>query len=302
MKIFKLFTVLWFVFLYSCEKSIPDFNAQNSFGYLLKQTDFGPRNPGSTGHDECRQWLVSELKKYAVSVFEQRFTHEDMRLDTTIQMTNIIASFNPEFKKRILLCAHWDTRPHADKDEPHNINTPILGANDGASGVAVLLEIARNLNNEKPEVGVDIFLFDGEDYGLEGDLEEYFLGSKYFAANMLNTYKPVFGILVDMVGDAQLSLPVEYYSHKHAPQVVEKVWSAAEKLGYSQFERKSGPAVSDDHLPLIQAGIKCIDIIDFQYPDDTHKYWHTLQDTPDKCSPRSLKAVGQTLLQVIYTE
>lgn len=287
--------------LFYCGQTAPEFDGGKSFSYLEKQVSFGPRNPMSAGHEECKNWLVSELEKYANRVVKQEFMHFDPRLNKNIRMTNIVASFNLNAERRIILCAHWDTRPRADKDLPENAGKPILGANDGASGVAVLLEIARVMKAQLPEVGVDIVLFDGEDYGPEGVLEEYFLGSKYFAKN-LGKYKPVFGILLDMVGDAQLNLPVESQSNYYARAIVDKVWSAAEELGYSQFERRVGYAVNDDHIALIEAGIPCIDIIDFEYPDKSNKYWHTLQDTPDKCSPQSLKVVGQTVLQVIYNE
>ena len=289
------------LFLFYCGPNVPEFNENISFAYLENQLEFGPRNPGSRGHMACRDWLVTELGKQTSRVIEQNFKHHDPRLDTTIVMTNIIASFNLESKHRIVLCAHWDTRPFADKEDGENALIAVPGANDGASGVAVLLEIARLMKINKPDIGVDIVLFDGEDYGPEGSLDEYFLGSRYFAKN-LGTYKPRYGILLDMVGDAQLNIPVEYHSKRYASTIVNKVWTAAEKLGYSEFERNVGPAVNDDHIQLNQAGIPCIDIIDFHYPDKSNKYWHTLEDTADKCSPRSLKVVGQTVLDVIYNE
>lgn len=217
-------------------------------------------------------------------------------------MTNLIASFNSKESQRIFLAAHWDTRPMADRDpDPNNRNTPILGANDGASGVAVLLEIARNLSLSSPEIGVDIILFDGEDFGDEGDLDEYFLGSRIFAENSVN-YKPRFGILLDMIGDAQLAIPVEGYSQEYLPHIVNKIWSTAESLGEYVFERRTGSYIEDDHKMLIEKGIPCIDLIDFAYPDESHRYWHTLEDTPDKCSPESLGSVGRVLLNVIYGE
>ncbi len=300
-KILKTIILLPLCLLFYCGQSVPQFDGEASFAYLEKQVSFGPRNPMSKGHEECGKWLVSELQKYAGRVVKQNFSHFDPRLKKSFVMTNIVASFNLPAERRVILCAHWDTRPKADQDLAENSDKPILGANDGASGVAVLLEIARVMKTQLPGIGVDIVLFDGEDYGPEGVLNEYFLGSKYFAKN-LGKYKPVFGILLDMVGDAQLNLPVEYQSNYYARTIVDKVWSAAEELGYTQFERRVGSAVNDDHLALIDAGIPCIDIIDFQYPDKSHKYWHTLEDTPDKCSPQSLKVVGQTVLQVVYNE
>ncbi len=299
--ILKTILLLPISLLFYCGQTVPQFDGDNSFEYIKKQVAFGPRNPMSSGHEECKDWLVDELEKFAGRVVKQDFMHFDPRLNKNFRMTNIVASFNLKAERRIVLCAHWDTRPVADQDIPENAEIPILGANDGASGVAVLLEIARVMKKQLPDVGVDIVLFDGEDYGPEGVLDEYFLGSKYFAKN-LNSYKPAFGILLDMVGDAQLNIPKEYQSNYYARNIVEKVWSAAEGLGYFEFENRVGSAVNDDHISLIEAGIPCIDIIDFQYPDKTHKYWHTLQDTPDKCSPNSLKIVGQTVLQVVYNE
>lgn len=297
--IFTLFGPVLFVI--SCGQSVPMFDGQNSFGLLEKQVEFGPRNPGGKGHAACRDWLVEELEKYSERVIKQDFQHFDKRRDTTLVMSNIIASFNLNSKHRILLCAHWDTRPFADQDVAENSQRPISGANDGASGVAVLLEIAKQMKVHRPPLGVDIVLFDGEDYGPEGNLDEYFLGSRYFADN-LGTYKPRFGILLDMVGDSQLNLPIEYHSNQYARTIVEKVWGSAEELGYEAFEPRIGSAVSDDHIPLNRAGIPCIDIIDFKYPDDSNRYWHTTEDTADKCSAQSLKIVGQTLLHVIYNE
>lgn len=294
--LFLPFTLLF------CAQNTPEFDAENAFKLLEKQVAFGPRNPGSEGHAKCAEWLFEQLESAADYTYKQPFTHHDPRQDTTINMVNIGASFNIKAKKRVLLCAHWDTRPMADKEQGAERSKPILGANDGASGVAVLLEIARVLQKNKPEIGVDIVLFDGEDYGPEGNLDEYFLGSKYFAKNKMAGYKPAYGILLDMVGDANLELPMEYNSMQFARPVMEKVWSVAEDLGYTQFKRKMGAVVNDDHIPLIEAGIQCIDIIDFAYPDNTNRYWHTMQDTPDKCSPTSLKVVGQTVLEVIFRE
>jgi len=299
-KFFKTCIISSLLFLMCCAQT-PEFSGDSSFSFLQKQVDFGPRNPGSEGHTLCSNWLAEELGKYADRVVKQSFKHVDTRLDTTIQMTNIVASFNLNAGKRILLCAHYDTRPVADRDISENRNKPILGANDGASGVAVLLEIARVMQTNKPTLGVGIVLFDGEDYGPEGKLDEYFLGARYFAKN-LNGYLPYFGILLDMVGDINLNIPYEYNSKQNAGRFVEMIWSTAEELGYTQFERRMGHSISDDHIPLIEAGIPMVDIIDFDYPDESQSYWHTMQDLPDKCSPASLKAVGQTVLQVVYDQ
>ncbi len=289
------------VFLLSCgETKPPDFNAGRSFKDLETQVAFGPRVPNSKAHRSCANWLIRELKKTTVRVSAQRF--ESPWADSTLHMVNIIASYNLKAKKRIMLAAHWDSRPVADQDVASNHNKPIPGANDGASGVAVLLEIARLLKIQPPPIGVDIVLFDGEDWGAEGHNEDYFIGSRFFAEN-LQTYRPLYGILLDMVGDADLHLPVEYQSQQYAPQIVDKVWSAGAALGYREFVKRIGPAVNDDHIMMINAGIPFIDIIDFSYKGkDGTNYWHTLQDTPDKCSPKSLKIVGQTLLKVVFDE
>lgn len=277
------------------------FNGDRAFDYLKKQVAFGPRNPGSAGHKACLAYLTNELRALTDSVRLQRFDYQNIRNKERFTLTNVIASFKPDQKKRIFLAAHWDTRPRADYDTKANRNKPIPGANDGASGVAVLLEIAQQLKLNPPVIGVDLILFDGEDYGEEGHLEDYFLGSRYFARHA-GGYHPDFGILLDMVGDANLSIPKEGYSQKYLPGVVDKVWTIAENLGFTEFENKVGSYISDDHIELIKQGIPCIDIIDFSYPAPGQNYWHTLQDTPDKCSAQSLETVGQVMMEVIYGE
>ena len=221
-------------------------------------------------------------------------------------MTNIIASFDLEKGNRILLCAHWDTRPWADQDpNPENHNKPIPGANDGASGVACLLEIARIIHQKKSRFGVDIVLFDGEDMGysiqnekfkMKNDLPlpygGYLLGSTYFAQN-LREYRPQYGILLDMVGDRNLEIYIEGNSNRFAPEWARRIFEKAK--GIPQFHPEVRYTITDDHIPLNQAGIPTLVLIDFDYP-----YWHTLEDTPDKCSPESLQAVGNLLVRVLY--
>jgi len=286
----------------SCgQAEAPPFNALRAFADLESQVAFGPRVPGSEAHRRCLNWLQEELQKSAPRVVKQSFTFRDSLRDTTLQLANLIASFNLEQKKRIMLCAHWDSRPFADRETDADSLKAVPGANDGASGVSVLLEIARLFAEKPPEIGVDIVLFDGEDWGPEGLLEHYFLGSRYFART-LNGYRPRYAILLDMVGDANLRIPIEYHSQRAAPQVVDKIWDKAEEMGYDAFERRIGSAVNDDHIMLIEAGIPAVNIIDFNYPDASHRYWHTLEDTPDKCSPQSLEIVGNTVLAVVYSE
>lgn len=279
---------------------IPTFRGKAAFDYLVKQTDFGPRNPNSGGHRACLDFLAETLRRSADRVRLQHFTHRGYGEE--LWLTNVIASFRPDLQDRILLCAHWDTRPRADKDE--NIlrrNQPIPGANDGASGVAVLLHLADLMKVSPPPLGVDIVLFDGEDYGLEGDLSMYLLGSRFFAAEKPPDYRPRFGILLDMVGDKALDLPREQNSIRLAPDIVDLVWNKARELGIKEFSPEVGEAMFDDHLPLNQAGIKTIDIIDFNYPDETNRFWHTHNDVPEHCSPESLQAVGTVITHVVFS-
>ncbi|MEW5799473.1 MAG: M28 family peptidase [Bacteroidota bacterium] len=280
------------------KKQYPTFDGTKAFAYLTAQTDFGPRNPNSTGHRKCLQYLTDELNKFSGNVTQQSFTIQGY--NETLKLTNLFASFNPDLKKRIILLAHWDTRPRAEEDaNPANRNIPILGANDGASGVAVLLELARMFKNTPPPIGVDILFTDGEDYGdskKDGNNGLYSLGAKHFAKMKSQHYSPQFGILLDMVGDKDLQIPLEQHSMQYAPQVLNLIWNTAEEIGVPNFVNIPGEFVVDDHLPLNEVGIPTVDIIDFQYP-----HWHTLQDTPDKCSPQSLEAVGSVLTALIYT-
>ncbi len=277
----------------------PQFDADHAFGYLTQQTAFGPRNPGSKGHAQCLQFLEKELQQFCQTVTPQPFSVDGY--GEKLQLTNIFGSINPAAATRILLLAHWDTRPRSDQDkDPKKQAQPMPGANDGASGVAVLLEVARAMKHTPPPVGVDILFVDGEDYGKEGDQSMYLLGTQYFAQHLPPDYHPAFGILLDMVGDANLELMREPYSDTYAKDIVDLVWSTARSLGVYQFTDREQHAVLDDHLPLNKAGIKTIDLIDFEYPDATNRYWHTTEDTPDKCSAESLEAVGKVLLEVIY--
>jgi len=276
-----------------------DYDGDRAYQFLVDQTNFGPRAPGSAGHAACLEYLVQKLENADAVVSRQPFMHYDSETGQTITMTNIIGSFYPDKLNRIMLCAHWDTRPFADQDRIGNRNKPILGANDGASGVAALLELALYLRLKEPPVGIDIIFFDGEDSGKEGDLDSYCLGSRYFTQNNPGIY-PRFAILLDMIGDAQLQIAKEGYSLHYAPDLVERVWKAAENTGTYSFLQETGHPVFDDHVVLNEAGIPAIDIIDFEYPDATHRYWHTLEDTADKCSPGSLQAVGNVLVEFLY--
>jgi len=303
-KAYRVLSIQWPIFLLMLFAVLPSnaagrFDGENAFRFLTMQTDLGPRNPGSAGHRACLNLLKTQLQKSGARVELQPFMHYDEALEKSFTMTNIIGSFAPDKTAQIMLCAHWDTRPFADRDTPENRNKPIPGANDGASGVAVLLEVAAQLQKISPPVGVDIVFFDGEDYGREGDLENYCLGARHFTGTNTRFF-PQFAILLDMIGDARLQIPREGYSQQYAPEVVKQVWTLAEELGYYQFEPEVRSYVFDDHIILNEAGIPAIDIIDFEYPDAGHHYWHTLQDIPDNCSAGSLQVVGDVLLKLIY--
>ncbi len=270
--------------------AMPSFDQARAFRELEKQCAFGPRVPGTAAHARCADWLVAQLKPLASGVTRQRFVAEVG--GKRLPLTNIIATFNPKGTERVLFCAHWDSRPTADEDsDPKKRSLPILGANDGASGVAVLLEVARALRAHPPRQQVTLVFFDGEDYG--PGMEDMFLGSKHFAAHLTGA-RPDWAVLLDMVGDKDLRVPQEAYSRERAREVVTRVWEAAARAGSTAFVPERGPRVLDDHLPLLDRGVPCIDVIDFTYP-----YWHTQADTPDKCSPESLGQVGRALLEAL---
>ncbi len=276
------------------------FDAQRAFTMLEKQCEFGPRPPGSKAHRETQNFLFAELQKYANSVVLQPHTYKAKT--ETLHLNNILAEFGPgpppvtgqgQNGETILLAAHWDTRPIADHDpKPENQDKPILGANDGASGVAVLLEIARVLKEHPPPQRVVIVLFDGEDYGRS--IDDMFIGSRFFAKN-LGKWKPDYGILLDMIGDKDLALPIERFSWEANPGFTEAIWNRATTLGLAPFQQRLGQAIMDDHVPLIKVGIPMVNIIDFTYP-----YWHTIEDTVDKCSPKSLEVVATLVISIIY--
>lgn len=284
--------------------SVPGFNSDYAFEQVEKQVAFGPRNPGSIGHGQALLYLKNELAKYADEVTLQSFSYPGY--DETLDLTNIIGKFNPSAKNRIMLSAHWDSRPRAEeaKDSTKQ-NLPVLGANDGASGVGVLLEIARRLKDNKVNYGVDIVFFDGEDYGRKNDLNNYCLGAKYFSSN-LNGYEPAFGILLDMVGDKEAFFPKEGTSVQYAPDVVNMIWSIAEQTGSNAFEQAEAPAIYDDHVPLNQAGIRTVDIIDLELigastPNERRNYWHSDKDNMDNISRETLGQVGKVLVTLLYS-
>lgn len=281
----------------SAENARPKFDGEKAFAMLKKQCEYGPRPPGSAAHVKTRDFLLAEMKKHSNRVALQRFDHAHSESGKKLDMWNVIASFGPTEGREILLCAHWDTRPTADEElDADKRKLPIIGANDGASGVAILLELARMFKLQPPEVPVTIVLFDGEDYGPTG--ADMYLGAKCFASKLDKPESILYGILLDMVGDRELNIYRERHSNGSAPEIVAKVWRTAKKLGYGEFfidEPKY--AITDDHIPLIKRGIPCIDVIDFDYA-----YWHTHEDTADKCSAESLRVVGETVAELVYSE
>ncbi|MCF7813751.1 MAG: M28 family peptidase [Candidatus Cloacimonetes bacterium] len=294
---FRLMIIILVVFTISaCGSKVPVFDQENAFEILQQQCDLGPRYPGSAEIELCRDLIINKLSSTSALVEEQPF--ETTQLDSVMQGVNIIARFYPRLSRRILLAAHYDTRPWADKEEDPSLHKqPISGANDAASGVAVLLELGRIFDQYPPQqFGIDLVFFDLEDMGRYNNNETWCLGSTYFAENYKDEF-PEKAIVVDMIGDADLVIDMEYLSYHNSPLLVKEVWETAQDLGFSEFQTRITKRIYDDHVPLLKAGFKAIVIIDFEYP-----YWHTLEDTPDKCSPSSLYVVGQTLLELIYQE
>ena len=292
--------------------NVPEFNADSAYTYVEKQVAFGPRVPNSEAHKACANYLADELKRFGAKTFvqEANLTAYD---GTRLSCYNIIGSYNPDMDNRVLLFAHWDSRPYSDHDpDPANHRKPLDGADDGASGVGALLEIARQLQTKDPGIGVDIIFFDAEDYGTPEFVDDYkpdtwCLGTQFWTRNThVPNYRAKYGILLDMVGGRGATFFKEYQSVRAAAPIVEMVWSAARNLGYGKyFINADGGAVTDDHQYVISGlGIPCIDIIN--YDPDSEKgfpdYWHTQRDNMSNIDRETLKAVGQTVLHVIYNE
>lgn len=276
---------------------VPEFDGDQALQYVQTQLDFGPRIPGTEGHRRMAFWLDSLLRTRADDVVVQAWEHATAD-GKTLPMRNFVARFNPQATTRLLFLAHWDTRPVADGPASSDTTAAVPGANDGASGVAVLLAMADALKQTPPAVGVDLLFVDGEDYGDWNARTDVLIGSKYYAKNPVGP-RPRFAVLFDMIGDTMLQIPKESYSVTGAPEVVDLIWNTAARLGHqTTFLDQQGTAVTDDHIPLQEAGFKAIDLIDFNYGPD-NSYWHTPQDTFDKVSARSLKAVGDVALAVI---
>lgn len=285
--------------------NVPAFNSDSAYAYIQKQLDFGPRVPGTPQHKACAQWLEATLKGFAPATSTQSATvtaHDGKKLP----VYNIIAAFNPQATRRILLSSHWDSRPNADQDTERP-NEPILGANDGASGVGILLEIARQLAaNPIPSLGIDIILFDTEDYGDYGVDDSFCLGSQYWSKNLHTPgYRAEYGILLDMVGASDALFMQEQNSLGYAPDVVKKVWALGNELGYGSYfiNKPSRTPITDDHLYINQnAKIPTIDIIHYTYEGQFGAYWHTHKDNMNAVSKTTLQAVGHTLTTLVYRE
>lgn len=290
-------------------RSVPTFSADSSYDFVAKQVAFGPRVPNSKAHDKDRSYLTHKLDGYAGVryVYSQDFQITGYN-KVKLHLSNIIASFNPTDSDRIMLCTHWDTRPYSDQDpDTAYRNIPIPGADDGGSGVGVLLELARMFKKTPPPIGVDLIFFDGEDYGKGDQLSYYFLGSRYWANHQpVKNYDPRFGILLDMVGAKGATFPKEEISMHYGPQIVNGIWKVADQMGYRKlFVDKMGGAISDDHVILDQVlDFPTIDIIDMHKNKANQVkfpwFWHTHHDNMKIISKKTLQDVGNVLCELIY--
>ena len=273
-----------------------EFDGAKAMDYLRAQLAFGARVPGTAAHRSAGDWLVREFGARADTVIVQSWTHTAAD-GKRLPMRNVLARFNPSATRRVLYLAHWDSRPRAEKAlDPARRALPVPGANDGASGVAVLLALADVLKANPTAIGVDLLLVDGEDWGDFDTDTDVLIGAKYFATHFPEPgYAPEFGVLFDMVGKPGAQFLYESHSVRAAPEVIQRVWSTAARIGHDQYfpTREYGP-IADDHVPLIAAGLKVIDVIDIEYD-----YHHTPEDTEDKVSQRTLQVVGDVALAVI---
>jgi Peptidase family M28 len=296
------YLLAFLILLAACERVPPrEFNGATAFQYLERQVAFGYRIPGTPAHEAEAAWLDSLLRQRADSLIVQRWVHVTARSDS-LPLTNFIARFNLRAPERVLFLAHWDTRPVSDNPRYHGPNTPVPGANDGASGTAVLLGIADVLKSAPPKVGVDLLFVDGEDYGrFDTEKADVLIGSRYFAAHLPPGPRPLYAVLFDMVGDKDLRLLPEGQSLLGAPEVVELVWRVAREIGHGGTfidAAGQGPELIDDHVELQKVGIRAIDVVDFDYGPG-NSYWHTPADTLDKVSAQSLQVVGDVGMALI---
>jgi glutaminyl-peptide cyclotransferase len=294
----KLSAMLTVGLLFGCSRggeAALQFDGEQALSYVEAQMNFGNRIPNTEAHRRTGDWILAHLESRADSVEVQSFTHVTADGDT-LMLRNFVGKFRPDASERILFVAHWDTRPVAENERNMaRRRLPTPGANDGASGVALLLGVADELDREPPAYGVDLLLVDGEDYGDFGANRDVLLGSRYFAENLPEDYRPLYAVVFDMVGAADVTFPREWYSEREAPEVVNRVWRTARELGFEDvFRADQGTSVTDDHIPLQEAGIRAIDVIGWPY--DHH---HTTDDTLDKVSARSLAVVGTVALALV---
>jgi hypothetical protein len=291
--------VILLVLAVGCRNDAPrtPFNGAAALGYVKTQLDFGPRIPGSPAHKQTGDWIVERTRPLADTVIEQRWTHVTVKGDT-LPLRNILVRFRPHESQRVLFITHWDTRPISDGTaDPAQRTLPMPGANDGASGVAMFIALAEALKKTPPNVGVDLLFVDGEDYGSFTEDKDVLLGSKYFAKHLPDSgYAPLYGVLWDMIGKKNTRFPEEQFSVQRAPEVVALVWGRAAELGYKgTFVPMGGIPITDDHLPLLDAGLHVIDVLDYDYPEH-----HTPQDTFDKVSQRSLQISGDVAYALVH--
>ena len=281
----------------------PSFNADTAYKITDIQVAFGPRVPNTEAHRECAAFLIGKLKEYGAEVIEQR-TKVTAHTGEVLDIVNIVGRIQPELTKRIMLCAHWDTRPQSDQDE-YNPKARFDGAVDGAASAGILLEIARQIQSKPADTGVDIVLFDAEDFGNPSMGNTYCLGSQYFAVNPPKDFNPSFGILLDMVAATGAQFYREGYSMQYAPSVMTKVWSIAEELGYSSYFRNEvSGSITDDHYYInTMMGIPTIDIIHHDPNTRTGfgSYWHTQDDNMKAVDKSTMQVVGETLIAVVYS-
>lgn len=288
------------------------FNADSAFRYVKEQVKFGPRVPGTKAHRDCANYIVSQFQKFGADTIITQNAILQAHTGDELPITNIMAQYRPELRDRVLVIAHYDTRPWADQDsDPANNTKPIDGANDGASGVAVMLDMARNIGAKNPQTGVDFLAIDAEDYGKSdgwGNAEEtWCLGTQYWTRHMPYTAenRPRFAVVLDMVGGKEARFHREYHSNRYAPHIVDKVWGMAAASPYSsKFINEPGGSIIDDHIFVNAAGIPAIDIVECNNVI-THSFpptWHTMEDNVSNIDPASLKAVGQVVMDVIYAE
>jgi Zn-dependent M28 family amino/carboxypeptidase len=279
------------------EATVPSpFDGERALAYVRTFMAFGPRVPGTDAHKRAGDWIASEMRQRADTLYEQTWTHKTQS-GATIPLRNIVARFNPMAEERLLYVTHWDSRPVAEKSATDSLRKlPTPGANDGGSGVGLFLALGDVLKATPPTIGVDLLFVDGEDYGTFTPDVDVLLGSMYFAVNLPSaSYQPLFGVVFDMIGETDLRIPQEAHSVNRAPEVVERVWRVAADMGYGNvFVPATTYEITDDHLPLLDKGLRVIDVIDLDYA-----YHHTVEDTIDKVSARSLKVVGDVAWKLL---